>query len=280
MNHSSIVTGCRLSGATVKVFKHNDMDSLEHILRKAIIKGNPKRANRPYSKILIMVEGIYSMEGTICNLPEIVHLKNQYKAYLFVDEAHSIGALGKTGRGVCEYHGVDPKQVDVLMGTFTKSFGGAGGYIGGNRKLIEHLRNNSHGSTYAATMPPPVAGQVLEALKLVGYSQKGREKINQLAKNTKFFREKLQSLGYYVFGDAGSPVVPVLTCQLGKMIRFQEFCIKHKMAVVVVAFPATPLSEGRVRFCLSASHTLRDLEMAVEKIDLIGKELGLNYFGQ
>lgn len=218
------------------------------------------------------------MEGTICNLPEIIRIKQQYGCYLFLDEAHSIGALGQTGRGVCEYYNIDPKNVDIMMGTFTKSFGGAGGYIGGNHDLINYLRNKSHGAFYAVPMPPPVVGQVIAALKLIGYSNEGQTKIKQLAKNTIFFRQKLKSLGYYIFGDDHSPVVPLLTCELGKMIKFHELGIKNGLAVVVVAFPATPLSEGRIRFCLSASHTLEDLELACQKIDMIGKELGLNYF--
>ncbi|KIH54245.1 aminotransferase, class I/II [Ancylostoma duodenale] len=129
-NHASLILGCRLSGASTKVFKHNDMHSLEKILRNAIAYGNPK-THRPYRKILIIVEGIYSMEGSICNLPGIIALKKKYGAYLYLDEAHSIGAMGATGRGVVEYWGCDPKDVDILMGTFTKSFGAAGGYIAG-----------------------------------------------------------------------------------------------------------------------------------------------------
>ena len=290
-NHSSIVTGCRLSGATINVFKHNDMRSLEKVLRNAVIYGNPKRVNRPYSKILIIVEGIYSMEGTICNLPEIVALKHKYKACLFVDEAHSIGALGKLGRGVCEYFGIDPNQrifdpstnksspnVDILMGTFTKSFGGAGGYIGGQKELINFILNNSHGCNYAISMPPPVVGQVYQALKLIGYSQEGQSKIKQLAENTKFFRTEMVKRGCYVFGDDDSPVVPMLTCELGKMIVFQDLCIKAGLAVVVVSFPATPLAQGRARFCLSASHTREDLEESIDKIERIVRELRLDYF--
>jgi len=128
LNHTSIVTGARSSGAAIRVFQHNDPKSLEEILRESITNGIPRR-NRPWKKIIVMVEGIYSMEGAICNLRPIVDICKKYKAYIYVDEAHSIGALGATGRGICEYAGVDPSEVDVLMGTFTKSFGGMGGYV-------------------------------------------------------------------------------------------------------------------------------------------------------
>ncbi len=128
LNHASLVFGARLSGASIRVFKHNDAVSLEAALRDAIAQGQP-RTHRPWRKVLVVVEGLYSMEGSIYDLPAVMRLKEQYKFYLYVDEAHSIGALGKRGRGVCEYHGIDPRKVDILMGTFTKSFGAAGGCV-------------------------------------------------------------------------------------------------------------------------------------------------------
>uniref|UniRef100_A0A0P5A4N5 serine C-palmitoyltransferase n=1 Tax=Daphnia magna TaxID=35525 RepID=A0A0P5A4N5_9CRUS len=131
-NHASLILGLRLSGATIRVFKHNNMKSLEAKLREAVVQGQP-RTYRPWRKILIVVEGVYSMEGSIVNLPEIIALKKKYKAYLYLDEAHSIGALGPRGRGAVDYFGCDPKDVDILMGTFTKSFGSAGGYIAGSK---------------------------------------------------------------------------------------------------------------------------------------------------
>ncbi len=132
LNHASIVAGVRNSGAHVKVFQHNNAAHLELLLRKAIADGQP-RTHRPWKKILIIIEGIYSMEGEVAALKEIVEVKKKYKAYLYLDEAHSIGALGKGGRGLCEHAGVDFKDVDVLMGTFTKSFGSCGGYIAGDK---------------------------------------------------------------------------------------------------------------------------------------------------
>lgn len=276
-NHASIVTGCRLSGATTRVFKHNNMASLESVIRKSILEGNPKRMNRPWNKILIIVEGIYSMEGTICDLPKIVELKKRYGCYLYLDEAHSIGAMGPTGRGICEYFGVNPKDVDLMMGTFTKSFGAAGGYIGGSKQLIEYLRTRSHGTTYAPAMSPPVAAQALEALRVIGYTRLGKEKVNQLASNAKYFRDELHKRGFAVYGDRDSPVVPVLTCEIGKMAAFQRLALKYGLAVVVVGFPATPVTENRIRFCLSAAHSTEDLNRAIDIIDRIGDEIYIKY---
>lgn len=165
-NHASLVLGCRLSGAGIKVFKHNDMKSLEKTIRLALTQGNPK-TGKPYDKVLIIVEGIYSMEGSICNLPAIIALKKKYNCYLYLDEAHSIGAMGESGRGVVEYWGCDPRDIDVLMGTFTKSFGAAGGYIAGSRRLVEHLRRSSPTAFYALPMSPPVARQVFTSMSII-----------------------------------------------------------------------------------------------------------------
>ena len=138
-NHASIILGLRLSKATVMVFKHNSVENLEKILRKAIIHGHPK-TRRPWKKIVVVVEGVYSMEGSIVRLPEILQLKQKYPFYIYLDEAHSVGAMGPNGRGVTDYFGIDPKEIDILMGTFTKSFGSAGGYIAGSKRLISYLR--------------------------------------------------------------------------------------------------------------------------------------------
>lgn len=134
-NHASIILGLRLSGATVKVYSHNNPKSLERVIQKAIINGQPK-SGEPWKKILIILEGIFSMEGSMVKLPEIVEIKKKYNAYLYLDEAHSIGATGPHGRGIVDYYNINPRDIDILMGTFTKSFGSAGGYIGGSKVII------------------------------------------------------------------------------------------------------------------------------------------------
>ncbi|KAH9474590.1 Serine palmitoyltransferase 2 [Psilocybe cubensis] len=162
-NHASIRFGVRISGAHVRMFRHNDMRALEALLKEVISQGQPK-THRPWKKILVIVEGLYSMEGTLVNLPAIMELKKKYKFYLYVDEAHSIGALGPHGRGVADYFGVNPREIDLLMGTFTKSFGAAGGYIAGSKALIDVLRVHGHSGAYAEAMAPPVLTQVVSSM--------------------------------------------------------------------------------------------------------------------
>ena len=135
------------------------MKDLERKLRQLIVTGQPK-THRPWKKIIIVAEGIYSMEGTIIDLPELIRIKKKYKCYVYLDEAHSIGAIGPHGRGVCDYYGCDTNDIDLLMGTFTKSFGASGGYIAGKKSLIDHIRHGSSGTAYANAMSPVIAQQI------------------------------------------------------------------------------------------------------------------------
>ncbi len=135
------------------------MKKLELLLRECISQGMP-RTHRPWKKILLIVEGLYSMEGTLVNLPVVMALKEKYKFHLYIDEAHSIGAIGPKGRGVCDYFGVDPAKVEILMGTFTKSFGAAGGYIAADKSITDRIRLTNHANVYGETLSPPVLTQI------------------------------------------------------------------------------------------------------------------------
>jgi len=279
LNHASIVCGCRDSGAKIRVFKHNDPEDLEKVLRDSIIEGQP-RTRRPWKKIVIFVEGIYSMEGEICRLPEIVAVKKKYKAYLYVDEAHSIGAIGRTGRGVCEHHGVNPADIDVLMGTYTKAFGSVGGYISSSVEMIDYLRYHSYASVYAAAMSPPCAQQALSALKVImgeDGTDFGKKRLLQLHGNSNFFRNSLKDMGFHVLGDDDSPVVPMMVYHPAKMAYLSRNLLKRGVTIVVVGFPVTPLLLSRVRFCISAAHTREDLQWAIDHISELGDKCWLKY---
>eukprot|EP01024_Parvocaulis_polyphysoides_P001295 TRINITY_DN10352_c0_g1_i2.p1 TRINITY_DN10352_c0_g1~~TRINITY_DN10352_c0_g1_i2.p1 ORF type:complete len:548 (-),score=34.63 TRINITY_DN10352_c0_g1_i2:445-2088(-) len=273
LNHKSIVSGVRGTGAKVYVFRHNDYDHLEDLICKALIYQKPR-------KMIIVVEGIYSMEGEIVDLKRVVQIKNKYKAMLYLDEAHSIGALGVTGRGACEHCGVDPSEVDILMGTFTKSFGSCGGYIAANKQVVQYLKNYSPAHMYATSMAPPAAQQILSALKLImGFdgTNRGVQKIQQLHENANYLRLQLQAKGYDTLGDYGSPVIPLMLYLPAKIAAFSRMCLERNVAMVVVGFPATALLEGRARICVSASHTKQDLDAALAVIDEVGSMCNLTY---
>lgn len=279
LNHASIRYGIRLSGAVIGMFKHNDMASLEKILRRQISDGQP-RTHRPWKKILVVVEGLYSMEGTMCNLPGLVELKKRYKFNLFVDEAHSIGALGPRGRGVCDYYGIDTKEVDLLMGTLTKSFGANGGYIAAEKHIIDKLRVSHGGIIYAETPSPPVVAQITTALRLIAgeiNAPQGEERLQRLAFNSRYLRLGLKRLGFIVYGHDDSPIIPLMLYNPAKIPAFSHEMLKRKIAVVVVGYPATPLVTSRARFCVSAAHNKDDMDRLLTACDEIGDILQLKF---
>jgi serine palmitoyltransferase len=274
-NHASLVVGCRTSSASTRVFRHNDPEDLERVVRDAIISGQP-RTHRPWRKIVILVEGIYSMEGEVLRLAEIIAVKKKYNCYLYVDEAHSIGALGKRGRGIVEYWDCDPADVDILMGTFTKSFGSVGGYIAGDQAVIDYLRQTSLGTRYAVSMSPPCVRQAEAALAQME-SPYGLSRIERLHSNSNYFRERLGEMGFQVAGDPDSPVVPMFLYHPTKMPAFSRLLLDRGIAIVVVGFPATPLILSRCRFCISAAHTKEDLDVAIDIIAEVGDLCMLRY---
>ena len=269
LNHASLVVGCRSSGARVRVFRHNDPVHLERVLREAIIEGQP-RTRRPWTKILVLVEGIYSMEGAILELPEILRICKKYKAYIYIDEAHSIGALGPNGRGVCDYYGIDPREIDILMGTFTKSFGSAGGYIAGDKEVIDQIRASSFSNVYDHTMSAGTLAQVYTSLSIIMYEPEGKERISRLRNNTNTLRRGLAERGFRIYGNDNSPVIPLMLIQPSRMCYFSRLCLENNLAVTVVGYPATSLLLARARLCVSAAHTAEEVQQALDTIDEIG----------
>ncbi|OKL55818.1 Serine palmitoyltransferase 2 [Talaromyces atroroseus] len=279
LNHASIRFGARLSGASIGMFKHNDMKSLEEKLREAVSQGQP-RTHRPWKKILVVVEGLYSMEGSMCNLPGLIELKRKYKFHLFIDEAHSIGAVGPHGRGVCDYFGVDTKEVDMLMGTLTKSFGANGGYIAADKAMIDCLRASNAGVMFGEAPTPPILTQIMTSLRLINgdiLPGQGEERLQRLAFNSRYLRLGLKRLGFIVYGHDDSPIIPVLLFNPAKMPAFSHEMLKRKISVVIVGYPATPLVSSRARFCVSAAHNKEDLDRLLTACDEIGNVLQLKF---
>lgn len=282
LNHASLIVGCKISGATCKVFKHNDTVDLERKLRRELLKGQSTKDGsfKPWRKAIIIVEGIFSMEGTIVNLPEVIRIKKKYKAYLYLDEAHSVGALDK---GVTFYYNCNPQDVDILMGTFTKSFGAAGGYIAGSQKLVNYLKVKSHSSCYATTMASPVARQIIGVIdSIIGNEEdlsknEGLKRIATLKDNTRYFRKKLKERGFALIGSEDSPVVPMIVYSATIVVEIIRAALKQNVAIVGAGFPATPLLEARVRFCLSSAHTREMLDRVIDVIDEIGTEMHVKF---
>ncbi|GKT36405.1 Serine palmitoyltransferase 2 [Aduncisulcus paluster] len=287
-NHASIAVGRKFSGASIDTFVHNSAEDLERVIRRNIARGNINKARRlsskgepvpyvPWKKILIVVEGTYSMSGEFPPLADIVRIKKKYGCYLYVDEAHSIGALGHTGRGICDKLGIDFSDVDILMGTFTKSFGSIGGYIAGDSKTIDNLRKYSLSSIISEPLCSTAAQQVLSALQVLRYTKEGEARIMSLHENAIYFRKHLSDMGFVTLGEDDSPVIPLMLYNPAKIAPMSRLLLERNIAAVVVGFPATPLLEARVRFCISAAHTKQDLDYILTHLDDIGDIVGCKY---
>ncbi|KAI1419476.1 serine palmitoyltransferase [Xylaria sp. FL1777] len=279
LNHASIRLGARLSGAVIRSFKHNDMTDLEKKLREAIAQGQP-RTHRPWKKILVAVEGLYSMEGTMVDLPGVLNLKDTYKFHLYVDEAHSIGALGPRGRGVCDYFGIDPSRVDILMGTLTKSFGANGGYIAADKEIIDKLRSCNAATMLGESPTPAVLMQIYASLKIITgdlVPGEGEERLQRIAFNSRYLRLGLKRLGMIVYGHDDSPIIPIALYNPAKIPAFSHEMLKRKISVVVVGYPATPLISSRARFCVSAAHNKDDLDRLLAACDEVASILQLKF---
>lgn len=279
LNHASIRIGARLSGAVIRSFKHNDIGDLEAKLREAISQGQP-RTHRPWKKILVAVEGLYSMEGTMVDLPGVLALKKKYKFFLYVDEAHSIGALGPRGRGVCDYFGVDPAEIDILMGTLTKSFGANGGYVAAEKHIIDKLRSTNAATLLGESPAPSVLMQILASLRIITGELapgQGEERLQRIAFNSRYLRLGLKRLGYIVYGHDDSPIIPIMLYHPAKIAAFSHEMLKRKISVVVVGYPATPLISSRARFCVSSAHNKEDLDRVLAACDEVGDIIQIKY---
>jgi 8-amino-7-oxononanoate synthase len=253
--HNSIIQGAELSGARRRPFDHNDYESLDSILTEI---------RKDYRRVLIAIEGLYSMDGDYPDLPKFIEVKNKHKAWLYVDEAHSIGTLGETGRGIAEMQGVDRSEVECWMGTLSKSFGSCGGFIAGNRNLVEFLRYTTPGFVFAAGMPPANVGAALGALRKL---KSEPQLVTQLQKNSALFLKLATDAGLDTgIAHAGTPIIPIITGASMKALRLSESLYEHGINAQPILYPAVPEKETRVRIFMTASHTEDQIRKSVEII--------------
>ncbi|WP_024865192.1 aminotransferase class I/II-fold pyridoxal phosphate-dependent enzyme [Butyrivibrio sp. FCS014] len=252
LSHNSIITGCRLSGAKRMSFKHNDMASLEDAL---------KRVRKYYRRVLIVVEGVYSMDGDICNLPELIRLKKQYGALLMVDEAHSLGTIGDCGRGVGSYFGVDRKDVDLWMGTMSKSLASCGGYISGSKEIVELLKYTSDGFMFSVGISPSNAGAALGALNILKSTP---ELVKKLEHNSKYFLNLMKEKGLDTGLAEGTAVVPCIIKDSNKCMEISQKLYRKGINVMPIVYPAVSEEEARLRFFISSEHTEEEMRYTVD----------------
>lgn len=260
-NHASIVDGCLLAQGEFKRFRHNDMADLERILQQA-----PKQAGK-----LIVADAVFSMDGDIFDLPAAVELAQKYGARLMIDEAHSLGVLGATGRGI-EDHFYMPGVIDVRMGTLSKTIPGTGGYIAGDEKLINFLRHSARGFVFSAALPPAVAASILTAFDVL--EEEGPARNRLLAHNVQTFIHGLQAAGFDT-GVTCTPIVPIMVGTEERAMAMTKYCQDHGIFVLPVLPPAVPEGGARLRANVTAAHTMEDIEFALDVFVQAGKWVGV-----
>jgi 8-amino-7-oxononanoate synthase len=254
LSHNSIRQGCALSNATAVEFPHNDWRSLDLLL---------SQQRQHYEKVLIAIEGVYSTDGDIAPLPEIIEIKKRYKAFLLVDEAHSIGALGQHGRGIGEHFGVAGSDVDMWMGTLSKSFASCGGYIAGCRALVEYLKYTAPGFVFSVGMSPPNAASALAALRQLKAEP---ERVTLLQARSALFLQLTKQKGFNTGTSQDSPVIPVIVGQAEKAIALSQRLAQRGINAQPMIHPSVPHNGARLRFFISCTHTEAQIRLTVETL--------------
>jgi len=260
LNHGSIIDGVRLTKSERKIYPHMDMAGLEKALKET--QGASKR--------LIVTDGVFSMDGDVAPLDQIVELAEKYDAMVMVDDAHGDGVLGKDGRGIVDHFGLH-NRVDIDMGTLSKAFGCLGGYIAGSQDLKDYLVTAARSFIFTTAHPPAVVAACSEAIKMV---QDEPEHFKRLWDNSKYFKEKLKGLGFNT-GRSQTPITPVIVGQPSNAVKLSQRLLEEGIFVKPIVFPLVAKDVSRVRNIVTAQHTREDLDFALEIFEKVGKEMKL-----
>ncbi|HEU5138367.1 MAG TPA: glycine C-acetyltransferase [Bacillales bacterium] len=260
LNHASIIDGIRLTKAGRKIYKHADMDSLEKALKET----------QDYRTRLVVTDGVFSMDGDIAPLPEIVELAEKYNALVMVDDAHASGVLGDNGRGTVNHFGLDGR-VHIQVGTLSKAIGVLGGYVASTETLRNYLIHQGRPFLFSTSHPPAVTAACSAAIDVL---LEDPELIEKLWANTKFFKSGLEELGFNT-GKSGTPITPVITGEGAKAHQLSDKLFEYGVFAQGIAFPTVPKDSARVRTIVTAQHSEKELEEALNAFEKAGKELGL-----
>ncbi len=263
LNHASIVDGCRLSRAEVVIFPHNDMNTLEEKISSSF-RQDPDRRR------LIVIDGVFSVDGDLAPLPDLVRLADTYDAVLMVDEAHATGTVGPGGRGALAHFGMEGK-VHIIMGTLGKALGGFGAFAAGSRELINYLINTSRSLIYSTALPPSVLSSTMAALDVLEETPSLVEKVQE---NAGYMRERLTALGYDVL-SSHTPILPVMIGEADLSTEFSGLLLKEGVLAVALRPPTVPEGTSRIRVTVMATHTREDLAFSVGVFEKVGRRLGI-----
>lgn len=258
LNHASIIDGCRLSKAKLFVYKHNDINSLEEILKRC----------SGFKKRLIITDTVFSMDGDIASLPDIVKLAKKYNAITMIDEAHALGVFGKSGRGVAEFFNVEDR-IDISMGTLSKAVGSSGGYIAGSTALVNYLRNKARSFIYTTSLPAGVIAGSIAGLDIIIKKPELRKK---LWKNVEYVRKGIQNLGLNTLNSA-SQIIPVIIGKEETTIKVAKLLFNKGLFVVAIRPPTVPKGTSRLRISITSIHTKEHLDILLENLKCIKEYL-------
>lgn len=263
LNHASIIDGCRLSKATIKVFKHKDLADCGRILEETKDWNGHK---------LLITDGVFSMEGDIAPLPQLCDLAEKYNCIMMVDDAHSSGVLGRNGRGTVDHWGCHGR-VDIQVGTLSKAIGSIGGYVCGSRDLIDFLYHRGRPFVFSTSHPPSVTATCQVAFELLE-SEAGEKLIKRLWSNTKFFKRRLKRLGFDI-GKSETPITPIMVGEAAKAFEFSRQLFDEGLLALAIGYPTVPEGKARLRAIVTATHKRADLERALEIFERVGKKLAV-----
>ncbi len=265
MVHASIIDACRLSYGNVVKFKHNDMNDLERVLSSL-----PANSGK-----LVVVDGVFSMEGDMANLPEIVKLAKKYGARVMVDDAHGIGVLGKNGRGTAEHFGVED-DVDIIMGTFSKSFASLGGFVAGEKKVIQYIKHHARSLIFSASITPASVATALATLDIIENEPERRERLWAISEQ---MRQNFQALGFNT-GDSQTQIIPIIVGEDEAAFMLWRLLREEGIFTTPTIYPAVPKGRALIRTSYSATHTDEDLKFILESFKKGGEIMGLIPQGQ
>lgn len=261
LNHASIVDGCLLSRSKFVRFEHNDMEALE----KALIEA-PKRSGK-----LVVVDAVFSMDGDIINLPEVVRLCRKHHAMLMVDEAHSVWVLGETGHGIIEHFGLDEDAVDIKMGTLSKTIPAVGGYVAGRSDLITYLKHTTRAFVFSAALPPPAVGAAIASFDVI---EQEPERVKKLQSNVNYFIKGLQERGFDTL-NSETPIVPIIAGDDERAWMMAKLSQEQDIFVLPIVSPAVPAGTSRLRANVTVGHSLDEIERAMDIFEAAGKAVGV-----
>jgi glycine C-acetyltransferase len=271
LNHASIIDGVRLSKADRAVYAHRDVDALADVLRAAREKGRPQGGGSgAYGHILVITDGVFSMDGDIAPLPGICDVAERYEAAVFVDDAHASGVLGQNGRGTIDHFGLHGR-VDIQVGTLSKAIGVQGGYIAGRSHLKDYLTQRCRPLLFSTSQPPAVAAACIAAIDVL---ENEPERIKRLWENTRFFKTALLGLGFDT-GVSETPITPVIVGAAEVAQRLAERLFEEGVFATSVVYPTVPLDRARIRTIVTSEHTREDLDACLAAFEKVGRELRL-----